>query len=513
MPTGATNIQPVEMLTGLAEVTGLRHAISKVLGRAPTKAEVVVPVVLLDDRVPPALTRLIVFRNKPVQPDILWADRYRTILASQILQDRPFQQLSPKDCLIPGLGKDHCRVLYYLTRSELYRQVISSLLSTASGYASFNPLLFRNPLVTGTSIQSVVTLVLGEGLGFWEYIITGLPPTQLKSHGLTEVNPHLRVPPSAISAEVVRILVRELNTIDTGRDARPSWHRYGAREEEESLGNTQALATQLYRKLTGHLYELSSSASGIQSRGLEKDLVRTLIMRAVRFCQAKVYCTTPLSPFTFRRVLRERVLLLNHLITHLVRRFHPCFNTPSYIREEREQLRLAFREEPDYSDPESMLSDAQSVLAVFFQALPLSKIVKLLPYFAEFTIRDEAAGSSQTRQLTQSDVLQHGIDLGPRLRSLYNRLLHDLVQGTLNLSTRAMCVVESALLVLDKFANTGDSHQVATVNLTQTLPEAKAFLIALQVMGLLHPSIKLSIFTTDEPQVRQSVSSCTVLIH
>lgn len=37
-----------------------------------------------------------------------------------------------------------------------------------------------------------------------------------------------------------------------------------------------------------------------------------------------------------------------------------------------------------------------------------------------------------------------------------------------------MLVVESALLVLDKFANTGDSHQVATVNLTQTLPEAQA---------------------------------------
>lgn len=72
-----------------------------------------------------------------------------------------------------------------------------------------------------------------------------------------------------------------------------------------------------------------------------------------------------------------------------------------------------------------MLSDAERVLAVFFQALPLSKIAKLLPYFAEFSVQDESAGSSLMRQLTQSDILQHSIDLGTRLRSLYNRLLHD----------------------------------------------------------------------------------------
>lgn len=101
------------------------------------------------------------------------------------------------------------------------------MMTGSVGFAHFNRNRLRNHILSGHSIQLIVTTIYLEGSDIDEYLLTGLPADLLRT-SITAQSLEIRLSPSILSPQVVALIVKSLNLLDGQRSIRLKWEKTGS---------------------------------------------------------------------------------------------------------------------------------------------------------------------------------------------------------------------------------------------------------------------------------------------
>ena len=299
-----------------------------------------------------------------------------------------------------------------------------------------------------------------EGLGFWEYLITGQPLSYLASAS------KLKACPSKYIVErpwFSITLVRKIKTIISKTLLQP------AAQFEDTM-----------RTIFSDNLQVSLSTEPAED---VVEIVSLLVKRAHMYMCARVFPTTPML-FTAICSLSSHFQLLQRMTTHFIQYYYPRYGSAKWIAAQKQASGIPMNAEVDHSDPHCLLLDDQSTLQCIIVGLPVCAVQPLIRFFTEFTYLQPS--DSMIRKITPDDLVQ-GLDLTKHLQALFNRIYSQLISGIFILDLETLGEVLVALDAVNSYEHDILSPITALSVLLKYLPDARPLFFLFYLLRLTHP--------------------------